>query len=263
MLQFGLSEQDGYTVISGDVGCGKTTLVRHLLRALELRYVIGLINNTHASFGDLLHWVTTAFGVERQGRTDAELHQAFVERLLSIYQSGKQALLIIDEAQNLDPASLEEVRVLSNINADASNVLQLLLVGQPELRDLLSLPELTQVAQRVSTHYHLEALDAAEVEQYIRHRLQVAGAYRPIFSQDAMRCIARASGGVPRLINQISESALVYAFAAGLRFVYRETVDQVLDDRSRSRVLPMRREPSNGATGGLSVPAARAGGADA
>jgi len=255
MLEYGLFEQDGYTVITGEVGSGKTTLVRYLLETLEHDFQIGLISNTHKAFGDLLHWVVSAFGIRREGRTDAELHDAFVDFLVSGYRYGKRTLLIIDEAQNLGSESLEEVRVLSNINADGAHVMQLLLVGQPELRDLLRRRELTQVAQRVSTHYHLETLDRESVAPYIRHRLRIAGAQGPIFTESAVELIGRGSGGIPRLINQICETALVYAFSQGEPLVHAETVRNVLDDRHASRVLPTAGEASLGgvhrdATGG-------------
>ncbi|MEO0579183.1 MAG: AAA family ATPase, partial [Pseudomonadota bacterium] len=176
MLEYGLFEQDGYTVITGEVGSGKTTLIRYLLNAVEDDYQIGLISNTHKSFGDLLHWVASAFGIRREKRTDAELYEAFIDFLVAGYEHGKRTLLIIDEAQNLDIESLEEIRLLSNINADGVLVLQLLMVGQPEFRELLQRRELRQVAQRISTHYHLEPLDLVSAVGYIRHRLLVAGA---------------------------------------------------------------------------------------
>lgn len=240
VLRYGLLEQDGYVVVTGEVGSGKTTLVRHLLDVLATQFEIGMISNTHKSFGDLLHWVTVAFGIEREGRTDAELHQAFVDHMIGVYSRGKKVLLIVDEAQNLDAESLEEIRVLSNINSDGSHVLQLLLVGQPELRSRLNDQRLTQIAQRISTHFHLEALSSEAVGAYLAHRLRVAGAKRPLFSQRAVELIAGASGGVPRLINQIAETSLVYAFAAGTGVVYHKTVADVLQDRVNSDLLPVK-----------------------
>ncbi|MEO1420404.1 MAG: AAA family ATPase [Pseudomonadota bacterium] len=240
VLEYGLLEQDGYVVVTGEVGSGKTTLVRHLLGKLEPDFEVGLITNTHSSFGDLLHWVTAAFGLRRESRTDAELHQTFIDHIIGVYARGRKTLLIVDEAQNLDTGSLEEIRVLSNINADGSHVLQLLLVGQPELREKLADPRVTQIAQRISTHFHLDALAPAAIGEYINHRLWVAGASRPLFSQRAVDLIGRASGGVPRLINQIAETALVYAFAANANRVYFNTVEDVLKDRKTSKLLPVR-----------------------
>jgi len=257
MLEYGLFEQDGYTLITGEVGSGKSTLVRHLLTALGNDFQIGLISNTHAAFGDLLYWVAAAFGIRRENRTDAELYDAFVEYLISGYRSGLRTLLIVDEAQNLGVGSLEEVRVLSNINADGAHVMQLLLVGQPELRRLLQRRELVQVAQRVSTHFHLDALDGDAVPGYIRHRLLVAGAKRPIFSNRAMELIRIASGGIPRLINQICDTALVYAYANRDSYVVADTVRSVIRDRQASRVLPLATPPP---TTGLPSPNGREGG---
>ncbi|MEL7311228.1 MAG: AAA family ATPase [Pseudomonadota bacterium] len=244
VLEYGLMEQDGYVVITGEIGSGKTTLVRHLLSKLDSTFDIGLISNTHSSFGDLLHWVAVALGIERSDKTDAELHQAFVDHIIGVYARGRQTLLIVDEAQNLDADSLEEIRVLSNINTEGSHVLQLLLVGQPELRDRLADRRVSQIAQRVSTHYHLEALNETAVGDYLNHRLMVAGAKRPLFSASAVALIAEASGGVPRLINQIADTALVYAFASDSPRVYEKTMRDVLRDRQHSRLLPVRTSDS-------------------
>jgi len=239
MLEYGLFEQDAFTVITGEVGCGKSMLVRYLLNKLDDTFQIGLISNTHSSFGDLLHWVTGAFGIARDNRTEAELYDAFVNFLVAGYRRGLKTLLIVDEAQNLDVDSLEEIRVLSNINADGNHVMQLLLVGQPELRDLLQRSELVQVAQRIATHFHLEPLSGDQVSAYIIHRLKIAGATRPIFSEKALEVIADASGGIPRLINQLCDACLVYSFANGTRQVPGDTATQVVNDRIESQVLPL------------------------
>ena len=239
MLEYGLFEQDGFTVITGEVGCGKSTLIRHLLNCLDDVFQIGLITNTHASFGDLLHWVTGAFGISRENRTEAELYDAFVDYLLAGYRQGRRTLLIVDEAQNLSAESLEEVRVLSNINADGAQIMQLLLVGQPEMRGLLQSPKLRQVAQRISTHFHLQPLSRDQVPPYILHRLGAAGASRAIFSEKAMALIAEASDGIPRLINQICDACLVYSFASGYPHVLARTAQQVIEDRLGSRLLPV------------------------
>ena len=239
LLEYGLFEQDGYSVVTGEIGCGKSMLVRYLLDQVGDQFQIGLIANTHASFGGLLHWVTGAFGLPRENRSESELYDDFVEFLMSGYRRGKQTLLIVDEAQNLGVGSLEEIRVLSNINADGAHIIQLLLVGQPELRDILNDQRLRQVAQRISSHYHLDPLTTEQVSAYIHHRLVVAGARRPIFTQQSMRLVAEASGGVPRLINQICDSCLVYAYAGGHPHVLESTVRQVVKDRRDSRVLPL------------------------
>ena len=239
MLEYGLFEQDGFVVITGDIGSGKTMLIRYLLDTLDNNFQVGLIANTHCSFGDLLGWVASSFGLEHDDRSESMVYEAFTKYLINGYANGKRTLLIIDEAQNLSPRSLEEVRVVSNINADGDHVLQLLLVGQPELRGILRQPGLEQFAQRISVHYHVEPLERQDVGRYINHRLQVAGANRPIFTDLALGRIAEATGGIPRLVNQISDTALFYAYAEQSYLVRGEVVEQVIVDRQNSRVLPL------------------------
>ena len=239
LLEYGLFEQDGFVVVSGEVGSGKTILIRHLLNALVDKYQIGLISNTHGSFGGLLYWVASAFDIPTEGRSEAALYDAFVQHLVDGYANGQRTLIIVDEAQNLSKKSLEEIRVLSNINADGNHIVQLLLVGQPELRQLLRQPGLEQFAQRISTHFHLRSLDEVDVSRYVNHRLTVAGAVRPIFTNTALDYLADASCGIPRLINQIADSALVYAFADQSRIVDSRIMLQVLNDRLLSQVLPV------------------------
>ena len=231
MLQYGVRSQAGFTVIAGEIGSGKTTLIRHLLDQLESDVTVGLISNTHSSFGELLEWVLLAFGIPHQGLDKVARHHRFTEFLISEYSKRRRTVLIIDEAQNLAPEALEELRMLSNINADKSLVLQLVLVGQPELRMLLRRPGLEQFAQRVSVAYYLEALSLEETVAYVRHRLKVAGGNPRLFDSDALEWVHRASRGVPRVVNTICDMALVYAYASGQTQVDRATVEEVVRDR--------------------------------
>lgn len=231
MLQYGVRSQAGFTVVAGEVGSGKTTLIRHLLDQLDKDITVGLISNTHSSFGELLEWVLLAFSIPHQGLDKVARFHRFTDFLISEYSKRRRTVLIIDEAQNLGAETLEELRMLSNINADKSLVLQLILVGQPELRDLLRRPSLKQFAQRVSVAYYLGALGIDETISYVRHRLRTAGGDPRLFEEDALDVIHHASRGVPRVINTICDMALVYGFAANSRRISRETVEEVLRDR--------------------------------
>jgi len=232
MLEYGIRNQAGFTVVAGEIGAGKTTLIRRLLDSIDTDVTVGLISHTHSSFSELLEWVLLAFGLEYQGLEKVGRFQRFNEFLIGEYAKRRRTVLIIDEAQNLGPETLEELRMLSNINADKSLVLQLVLVGQPELRDLLRRPELKQFAQRVSVAFYLEALSADEVTSYVRHRLKVAGGDPQLFDDDAMTLLHQASRGVPRVINTICDMALVYAYAAGQPGIDRAILEEVVRDRA-------------------------------
>jgi type II secretory pathway predicted ATPase ExeA len=233
LLEYGLANHAGFSLVTGEVGSGKTTLIRHWLNQLDKSAVVGLITNTNRSFGKLLQWVCVAFGLEHKGKDDAALYETFVEFLVSQYGRGRRVTLIVDEAQNLDLAMLEELRVLSNINADKHLVLQTFLVGQPELRETLKQPALRQFAQRISVDYHLPVLSLIEAYHYVRHRLQVAGGNADLIRGDAIHAAHAAAGGVPRLINQLCDTALVYAFAEQLPCVEAPLMNQVIADRQR------------------------------
>lgn len=233
MLEYGVLNNIPVVLITGDIGTGKTTLIRHLLASLDNNVMVGLISNTHRSFGDLIQWVTMAYGLEHEGRDKVTLYRRFVEFLIDGYANNRRAVLIVDEAQNMDIETLEELRLLTNINADKSMVLQLVLVGQPQLRHTLQRPELEQFAQRIGSDYHLEVLDKRDTREYIRHRLAVAGSGRNPFAPDAMDAIFEYSGGVPRLINTLCDSALVYVFADDRQRVTARLVTQMVDDRRR------------------------------
>lgn len=218
LLRYGLTEAGGgLTVISGHIGAGKTTLLRKLLQELDYSSLnVGLINNT-ADFPDhLIRWVASAFQLDYESRESLAIFRDFQQYLIDQYARGKQTVLIIDEAQNLNEKSLEELRLLTNINAERDQLLKIVLVGQPELLEILSKPKLVQLAQRVSVEYHLEALSLDDTRHYIHHRTRVAGAATELFDESAIGTIFVLSGGVPRLINTLCDQALVYAFAMEL-----------------------------------------------
>jgi type II secretory pathway predicted ATPase ExeA len=218
MLQYGLSESvGGLTVITGAVGSGKTTLLHKLLQQLDYsRLNVGVINNTFGFDAKLIGWVVSAFNLPYEAREPITLFREFQQFLIDEYARGKITVLIIDEAQNLDSKALEELRLLTNINAGRDQLLKIVLLGQPELLEILSQPALSQIAQRVSVEYHLEALGRFDAREYIHHRLEAAGGNRDIFSDGATDIVYWLSGGVPRLINTLCDYALVYGYARGI-----------------------------------------------
>lgn len=231
MLEYGILTRAPITLITGEVGAGKTTLLHHLLRSVGSDVRIGLIANAHGDRGELLRWVLMALGQgAAPGATYVDLFAQFQAYLIEEYAAGRRVILIFDEAQNLSRESLEELRMFTNINSNKDELLQLVLVGQPELRDTIRRPDLTQFAQRVAASFHLPAMDAAMVRAYISHRLKVAGATYEIFSPAAADLVQQATGGVPRLVNQLCDLAMVYAYTKSQPRVSRLTVQQVLDD---------------------------------
>ena len=231
MLQYGMVNNAGFSVITGEIGSGKTTLIRRLLDEMESDTTVGLISNTHQSFGDLLQWVLMAFGLDYKQKEKVECYEAFVNFVVAEYSNNRRTVLIIDEAQNLSVDTLEELRMLSNINSDKNQVLQLVLVGQPELRATLMLPSLKQFAQRISVSYHLEALSAQETVEYIHHRVGVAGGNPEIMPESTCSMVWYYSRGVPRVINSICDTALVYGFAEQEEKISGNVVKDVVRDR--------------------------------
>lgn len=233
MLEYAVANQAGFAVITGEIGAGKTTLIRRLLGNLPSNIVVGLVTNTHEDHDNLLQWVMLAFGEHYEAPSDVALFDAFQHFLIDTYRAGNSALLIIDEAQNLSVPALEALRLLSNINVDKHHVLQIILTGQPQLRARLQAPELEQLAQRVSVDFNLPALKPDEVAAYIAHRLAVAGREAPLFSEDACAMIADHSGGIPRRINILCDTALVFGYGAGDDVIdaalVREMLEQLAD----------------------------------
>ena len=233
MLRYGLISRAPITVITGDIGSGKTTLLRQLLREVPQGLDVGLISNMQSGRGNLLEWVMMALGQPVEGASYVSLFRRFQDLLVGRYADGKRVVLIFDEAQNLGIEVLEELRMLSNINADKDELLQLVLVGQPQLRDLLGRPELVQFAQRVSSDFHLEAMAGSEVEQYIQHRLAVAGAAWRIFPARTCELIHLATQGVPRLVNILCDLSLVYGFSADSKVVEEALLREFLSSARR------------------------------
>lgn len=238
LLEYSLSQQATVSLITGEVGCGKTTLIRYLLERLEKDITIGLISNTSHAFERMLPWVALALGQEFRNLDDTTLYDNLTRFLIEEYAAGRQVVLIVDEAQNLSHELLEELRVFSNINADKHVVLQIILVGQPELRDMVRGPNMRQLAQRIGIDYHIEPLNAEESRFYIWHRLRVAGGKVKVFRKEAIDMVISASAGVPRLINQLCDAALVYGFAERQQIIEWDLMRQVIEDRTRGGVFP-------------------------
>ena len=231
MLEYGILTRAPITLITGEVGAGKTTLLHHLLRSVGEEVTIGLIANAHGDRGELLRWVLLALNQQSDPQaTYVDLFGQFQAFLIAEYAAGRRVILIFDEAQNLSRESLEELRMFTNINSGKDELLQLVLVGQPELREMIRRSDLTQFAQRVAASFHLSAMDAPTVRAYISHRLQVAGATHYLFSGEAAELVQAATRGVPRLVNQLCDLSLVYAYTKGQKRVTRLTVQQVLED---------------------------------
>ncbi len=231
VLEYGVMTRAPITVVTGEVGAGKTTLLQKLLQNLDEDAIVGLISNAQGSRGELLHWVLNALGIpSERGDEYVDKFQRLQDFVIEKYAEGKRVLLVIDEAQNLSVEGLEELRMLTNINSNKDELLQLILVGQPELRDMITRYELRQFAQRVSASYHIPDLDLEATEGYIRHRLRHVGGTGNEFTDDAIEMIYWQSGGVPRLVNKLADFAMVYAVTAEKTMVDAAIIEEVMGD---------------------------------
>jgi general secretion pathway protein A len=212
-LLYGIRERKGFVQLTGEVGAGKTTLCRALLEQLDGKFSTALILNPVLNSDELMKAIATEFGLEVKRHDRLETIAAIGEFLLKQIEHGKETVLIIDEAQNLTEDLLEQVRLISNIETDDRKLLQIVLMGQPELRDRLNSPRLKQLRQRITVRYHLAPLKRFEVGQYIQHRLQISGAKgTPYFTPPAIWRVFNYSGGIPRLINAVCDKALLAGF---------------------------------------------------
>jgi type II secretory pathway predicted ATPase ExeA len=237
-LRSGILNRAGTTLITGEIGSGKTTLIQHLIRELEGEVRIGLINNIHSRFDDLLEWVLQAFDIEVADSSDVKLHRAFVSFVKEQTAQGRSALLFVDDAQNMSARVLEELRMLMNINVDHP-AFQVVLVGQPELRRILERRDMRQFAQRVVVEHHLQALDEAETINYIHHRLKVAGGDPALFTAEAGELIYWRSQGVPRLINSLCDTVLEYGYEEKRECIDGALVRDILNDSVNGKLLAL------------------------
>lgn len=231
VLEYGILSGAPITVVTGEVGAGKTTLVQQLLQSIDDTITVGLISNAQGGRGELLQWVLNALSVDDDGTGDyVALFQILQNFLVDEYSAGRRVILIIDEAQNLSPEGLEELRMLTNINSNKDEVLQLVLVGQPQLRKMIMHPDLQQFAQRVSAFYHIPPMDRDTMGDYVRHRMMHAGGSGNEFTDQALDRIYHASEGVPRLVNKLCDFALLYTATETQDVVTARAVDEVLSD---------------------------------
>jgi putative secretion ATPase (PEP-CTERM system associated) len=229
-LKYGVYQGEGFIVVTGEIGAGKTTLVRALLEELDPRKVVAAqLVSTMLDSDNLLRAVATAFGLAVRGEDKAHLLAGLEAFLTSLVTQNKRALLIVDEAQNLSPQAMEELRMLSNFQLGDRALLQSFLVGQPELREHMRAPTMQQLRQRIIASYHLGPLDKAETRAYVEHRLHRVGwKSDPAFDDEAFARIHEASGGIPRRINQLCNRLLLAGYLAEKHAVGLDEVDEVV-----------------------------------
>jgi type II secretory pathway predicted ATPase ExeA len=252
-LSYGIRARKGFVVLTGEVGTGKTTLIHALLNDLSGSAQTGLIFSTIVSPADLLRSVCEEFGLVEPKRPLKEIHDYLVslnEFLLESYRKGENCALIIDEAQNLSAEVLESIRLLSNFETSKDKLLQILLVGQPELAVRLNSPELRQLKQRVMLRHHLRALSLQECCEYVSSRLKVAGADRTIFTPNALESIYSYSGGIPRIVNVLCDNALLTGYALGRKEIDTGIIREVAEDlnitvNTEARLRPIRQVVNN------------------
>jgi type II secretory pathway predicted ATPase ExeA len=238
-LVYGVQESSGFIQLTGEVGTGKTTLIHALLSKTDANVTLGLISNAQGDRGDLLRWVLNALDVPLPDETDyVSLFQHFQTFVIDEYAAGRHVVLIIDEAQNLGTDMLEELRMFTNINSGRDVLLQIVLIGQPELRTIITQPELRQFAQRVTVTFDIKPFDLRETRAYVRHRLQHAGGDGTEITPAVVRAIFEESDGIPRIINRLCDLALVYAAGAGRKKVGLGVIRELFNDGVILKPLP-------------------------
>ncbi len=230
-LDYGIQEGVGFVLLTGEVGSGKTTIIRNILKKIKGKYTVAKVFNTKVSSEQLFSMINDDFGLETKGKDKVTLIKELNEFLIDRYANNNQSILIIDEAQNLSEDLLEEIRMLSNLETDSQKLLQIILVGQPELRKTLSKAELRQLRQRISISCHLHSLTKEETEEYILHRLEVAGNRNAVnFEERVFELIYNYSRGIPRLINIICDFLLLSAFVEETNTISEKMAAEVIGE---------------------------------
>ena len=252
-LDYGVSRNEGFIVITGEIGAGKTTLRRALIDGLHgSNVVVGHLVTTQLGAEDTLRMVGASFGFKVKDVPKSELLITLEAFLISQTTKGKRCLLIVDEAQNLTPRAVEELRMLSNFQFGNQALMQSFLVGQPEFREILQRPEMEQFRQRVAATCHIGPLDLDETQHYIEHRLKCAGSTgKPSFAPEAFAAIFKASGGIPRRINSVCDRVLLAGFLAGKTHLELADVDEVVKEFAQEAAVPSR--PAVPAVGNLAT----------
>jgi general secretion pathway protein A len=259
-LEYAISESKGFVVITGEIGSGKTTLINYLLSKIQEDIKVGVVNNTYVSPTQFLRMICQEFDLIDESLDKSGMLHLLQGFLIRQFAERKRVVLIIDEAQNLTSKTMEEVRMLSNLEDEKHHLIQMILVGQPELKNKLKRKDLVQFAQRVTVHCHLSGLNEAEVKDYILYRLKVAGANRlDIFTDEAIEIISQYSRGIPRIINILCDTSLVYGYADNLRTIEKEIVENVIQERESTGVFSgISQIPYEGVeaigTGGIETP---------
>ncbi len=232
-LQYGVQEHAGFTLLTGEVGSGKTTLLRDIINKISGDTTLAMVFNTSVDGTQLLAMINEDFGLQIEGRSKVELLSDLNDFLLAECSEGRQPIIIIDEAQNLSEEALEEIRLLSNLEADNFKLVQIILVGQPELRDIVARPSLRQLRQRISISCHLDPLNREETEEYIFHRLATVGNRDCIsFTPEGLDKIYEFSGGIPRLISLICDFLMLSAFVEETHEISNDLIDDAVSELS-------------------------------
>jgi general secretion pathway protein A len=231
-LMYAIDQRKGFIVITGEIGSGKTTVCRTLLNKLNRNTEVALITNTHLNSKDLMHTILEDLEIDfNPNWSKAKLLSCLNDYLIAQLQKGRNVVLIIDEAQNLKPSVLEEVRMLSNLETEREKLIQIILIGQPELKEKLSLDRLEQLRQRVAVYFHLSPLDFCETKEYVNHRLKVASENRcDYFTEGAIKLVYQFSKGVPRLINQICDFAFLTGYVDEVGVIDERIMVEVIEE---------------------------------